>query len=426
MVTSGGADALTRTFDVVICGGGPSGICAAIAAARAGAAVALIERHAFFGGMATAGMVTPISEYNKNGRRVIGGIPWEFAVRLSELGGARLDYYNGYVPFDQEIYKLVAQRMVLEAGALPVTGTWVSGVAQKAGTLTGVKTVNKSGEQEVKGRLFVDCTGDADVAMQAGVPMQPTGESLQPLTLWFRLGGVDTSRVEGIRLDGENVSGHNEEVRAYLKESGEEVTFGGPWFFEGPAPDVLNVNMSRAAGDAADWQSLQEAAFRLREDVFRLVALIKKGIPAFRNCCLLETAPAVGIRETRRIRGVHTVTGEELLACTQYPDSIARGAHPMDIHDAHSPAQKLTTLKDAYHIPFRCMVAKGYENLVVAGRSVSATREAQSTMRVMAPCMAEGEAAGVAAAMCAKDGVSVHSLDISALRNTLQKNGAIL
>lgn len=426
MTARGKRGALDGVFDVVVCGGGPAGICAAIAAGRRGARTALIERHGFFGGMATAGMVTPISEYNKNGRRIIGGIPWELAQRLCDLRGARLDYYNGNVPFDQEVYKLVAQRMVLESGALPITNTWASSVMAEGGELRGVTAVNKSGEHTIKGRFFIDCTGDADIAWFAGVPMQPHEENLQPMTLWFRLGGVDTARVEGMRLDGENATGHNEKVRAFLKASGEQITFGGPWFFEGPAPGIVNVNMSRSAGDATEWESNQDASFRLREDVFRLTALLKKHIPAFRDCFLLDTAPATGVRETRRLLGKHTVTGEELSACVHFPDSIARGAHPMDIHDARSPEQKLTGFDEAYYIPFRCMIAEGYPNLIIAGRCVSATREAQSTMRVQAPCMAEGEAAGVAAAICADSGVSVHELNIGTLQRALTKQGAIL
>ena len=278
----------------------------------------------------------------------------------------------------------------------------------------------------IKGRIFIDCTGDADIAWHAGSPMQPQGGSLQPLTLWFRLGGVDTKQIKGMRLDGENVSGHNEDVRSFLQSSNKAGTFGGPWFFEGPAPDIVNINMTRAAGDAADWESYQNASFQLREDVFRLTALLKKHMPAFKDCYLLDTAAAAGVRETRRLLGVHTVTAEELLACVDYPDSIARGAHPMDMHDAKSAAQRLTGFERAYHIPFRCMITEKFDNLLVAGRCVSATREAQSTMRVQAPCMAEGEAAGTAAALCAGKCLSVHELDVELLRKTLAERGAIL
>lgn len=427
MVSANGKNTpLDGRFDVVVCGGGPAGLCAAVSAARLGARTALIERYGYLGGTATAGMVTPISEYNKGGKRVIGGIPWEFALRLARSGGAKLDYYNGNVPFDQEVYKLEAQRMVLEAGVQPVMNTWVSGVSHEAGRLISAGIVNKSGSYQVRGEVFIDCTGDADLAWAAGAPMQPREGGLQPLTLWFRLGGVDTPQVSGMRLDGENVSGHNQAVRSFLEGSGAAGCFGGPWFFEGPAPDIVNVNMTRAAGDASDWESYQRASFELREDVFRLVALLKQGVPAFKNAYLLDTAAMAGVRETRRLLGVHTVTGEELSACMRYPDSIARGAHPMDMHDAHSAGQKLTGFEEAYYIPYRCMITGGFPNLLAAGRCVSATREAQSTMRVQAPCMAEGEAAGTAAAMCVRDSLSVHKLDTGLLRQTLTARGAIV
>jgi hypothetical protein len=413
-------------YDVVVCGGGPAGICAAVAAARLGANTLLIERLGFLGGTATAGMVTPISEFNKGGKQIIGGIPWEMALRMHDAGGAILDYHNGNVPFDQEIYKLTAQRMVIESQVSLMLDTWAFDVRCDGSRIKNVKSLNKSGIMPVKGKIFVDCTGDADVALGAGAPMQPKDLTLQPMTLWFRLGGVDTKQVEGLRLDGENTSGNNARIRAFLLSEDKGGVFGGPWFFEGPAPDIVNVNMTRAAGDATDQDSLQRAALELREKVFYYVKMLKEHVPAFHGCYLLDTAAQTGVRETRNLLGVHTVTAQELLDCVNFPDTIAHGAHPMDLHEASGSGQRLIFFDKAYNIPYRCMIAQGYDNLLVAGRCVSATREAQSTMRVQAPCMAEGEAAGCAAAICARDGVSVHSLDTRLLRDTLSSQGAIL
>jgi hypothetical protein len=416
----------TADYDVVVCGGGPAGICAAVAAARLGAKTALIERMGFLGGTATAGMVTPISEFNKRGQRIIGGIPWEMVLRMHDMGGAVLDYPNGNVPFDQEIYKLTAQRMVLEAHVSLLLDTWVFDARREGSRVNSVKTLGKPGVMPIKGRVFADCTGDADVAWRAGAPMQPKGTALQPLTLWFRLGGVDTKQIEGLRLERENTGGHNARIRALLQEIDQNSVFGGPWFFEGPAPDIVNVNMTRASGDATDRESLQRASLELREKVFYYTALLKEHVPAFKNCYLLDTAAQTGVRETRNLLGVHTVTAQELLDCAAFPDTIARGAHPMDMHDASSNGQQLIYFDKAYSIPYRCMTAQGFDNLLVAGRCVSATREAQSTMRVQAPCMSEGEAAGCAAALCARNGTSVHNLEINLLQDTLLRQGAIL
>ncbi len=157
-------------FDVAVCGGGPAGLCAATAAARLGAKTALIERCAFLGGMATAGMVTPISEYNKAGQRVIGGIPWEFALRLADLGGAELGYHNGNVPFDQEIYKLAAQRMLLEAGVRLFLDSLVDGAQVDGGRVTRVRAAAKTGPFSLSAKVFLDCTGDADLAVYADAP----------------------------------------------------------------------------------------------------------------------------------------------------------------------------------------------------------------------------------------------------------------
>ena len=175
-------------YDVIVCGGGPAGWIAAVAAARNGKKTALIERYGFLGGAATASYVTPISKFNKNGRRVIGGIPWEFVEEMSAIGAADPTYRNGNVPYDPEMYKLVAQRMVLEAGVDLFLHSYIIDVYTESRRITHVFTVNKSGIQALEATMFIDATGDADVAYMAGVPMlkMPRSDQLQPASMCLR------------------------------------------------------------------------------------------------------------------------------------------------------------------------------------------------------------------------------------------------
>ena len=177
-------------YDVIVCGGGPAGWIAAVAAARNGAKTALIERYGFLGGAATASLVTPISEFNKNGRRIIGGIPWEFVEKMDAEGAADITYRNGNIPYEPEMYKLVAQRMVLEAGVDLFLHSYIIDVHNEGKCVTHIIAVNKSGIQAMEGRIFIDATGDADVAYMAGVPMQkmPIADQLQPASMCLQIG----------------------------------------------------------------------------------------------------------------------------------------------------------------------------------------------------------------------------------------------
>src|SRR5690606_25262483 len=195
-------------YDVVVCGGGPSGFIAAIAAARGGARVALVERLGFLGGMATASLVAPISVFNYNERRIIDGIPWEFIERLIAIGGAREEKPLGNITFSPEKYKLIAQRMVLEAGVSLYFHSYLTGCNKSGNRLTHIIIDNKNGPEALAAKYFIDCTGDADLSYLAGVPMQPMRSELQPATLIFMLGGVDTSSLPKIRHNLQGVNYH--------------------------------------------------------------------------------------------------------------------------------------------------------------------------------------------------------------------------
>lgn len=423
-------------YDVVVCGGGPGGIMAALAAARGGARTCLIERYGFLGGMATAGLVAPISVFNYNGRRIIDGLPWEFVERLTEIGGAREEKPLGNITFSPEKYKLIAQRMLKEAGVDIYFHSYITGI----GTLKNdapekkieyVIIDNKNGAEAIKGKYFIDATGDSDLASMAGVPMQPAKGELQPASLIFMLSGVDTDALPMIRHSQQGVNYHDLTIRdlfTKLREEGTEDVpmFGGPWYCGILADGIVLVNMTRHFADMTDNRVAGEMECLLRENAHKYTELLRKYIPAFKNAELIATAPMTGIRETRRILGAHTLTGEEYLEAIDFPDSVARGCHPVDIHSSNSTNQRCQFMKDAGYVPYRSLYATSYPNLLVAGRNFSADEVASASIRVQASVMGLGQAAGTAAAMASKKGIGVDKVNTDELRKRLKEIGANL
>ena len=419
-------------YEVIVCGGGPSGIMAAVAAAREGASVALIERYGFVGGMATAGMVNPISVFRYNDQLVVGGIPWELVCRMEKAGGAQIEYPLGNVSIQAESFKLEAQRMLLEAGVTLYLHAWVSDVLMDANRrVTHVVIVSKSGTQALAGRCVVDCTGDGDILHMAGVPMQSYDGPVQPASLEFLIGGVDTDRVENIHHSRQGVNYHvlsmQQKLRALAQDPANQVpNFGGPWFCWTLAPGQLVVNCTRIEADMADERDETRAECMLREDVHRMVALFREHFEPFRNAYLIATAPQAGARETRHMRGAHVLTGQEYLNAVPFPDAIGRGCHPIDIHSPDPAEQRCHFLKEPAYIPYRCLYAPGFPNLLVGSRCLSADREASASIRVMASIMGIGQAAGVAAAQSCRQGVDVCDVDVHALQGCLIGWGAVL
>ena len=420
------------SFDVVVCGGGPSGFIAAIAAARMGAKVALVERYGFLGGMATMGYVAPISEFAFGGERVIGGIPWEFVGRLEELGGAFVEWPKGNVDFDIELYKLCAQRMVLEAGVSLFMHSSLIGCEMEGGKIVSTVIQNKNGLESLTGRVFIDATGDGDLAHLCGVPMQESGD-LQPSSFCFVLSGVDTDSELLTRYmyhSGRKGSSECKPVREKLlalKAAGAPVPdFGGPWFNSVMHRGSVAVNITRSAADSTDNRNFTAAECRLREDIFTFTSLLRQHFPEFADCYVSSCAPQAGIRESRRIVGVHTVTAEEYVAGEHYPDSISRGAHQIDMHSSKGSGQVLIKLQQAAYVPYRAMVAPGFPNLIVAGRCISADRKALASLRVQASCMGLGQAAGVAAVHSLKEGRPVQDIDTDALVREVRRLGAFV
>ena len=423
---------LRGEYDVVVCGGGPAGIGAAIASAERGARTLLIERLGFLGGMATAGLVNPMSEFAYNNRRVIGGIPWRFAKALEAAGGALIEEPRCNVSFNPEIYKLVAQQTVLGSGAELLTNTVIADCDVEGGRITRIYTVGKNGLEAIEAKYFIDATGDACLAAFAGVEMLPNTRPMQPGTLCFAMANVDTT-TERMHIIHQRTQGINHqavfirEPLLKLREQGVSVPkFGGPWLCTTLKEGVITLNLTRAAMDAADTDSYNEAERTMLSDVFTLARLITENVAEFKNAYVSSIATITGARQSRRIKGLHTVTAEEYAGGFKYEDSIARACHAIDIHLPGDEGQILKYPDDAGYIPYRCMVTATHENLIVAGRAVSADEDAFAALRVQAPCMEMGQAAGIAASVCLGKGISVTALDKGELVDLVRKEGSFV
>ena len=423
---------LVGDYDVVVVGGGPAGFVAAISAARMGCRTALVERFGFLGGTATAGLVMPISGFYHQEKRVIGSIPWEFIQRMEERGGALVEMPKGHISANVELYKLIAQRMVLEAGVELYTNAVLSHCDCIDGQVQHIYLESKNGTEALSARCFIDATGDADLCHMAQMPMQEAGE-MQPLSLCFVLEGVDVTTPllrDSIHHDGKGGRpSAKAEIRGYLLEcveQGKLRQFGGPWFNTLLLGGGIAVNVTRSAGDGADRASLTAADLQLREDMFTIVELLRERYPEFRNCSIVNSGINAGIRETRRIQGIYTLTGDDLRQGRTFVCPVGRCTHPMDIHKAASSQQTLVRLQTAAEIPHTSLIPIGAKNLIAAGRCISADREALASLRVQGTLMSVGEGAGILAALVCRENCGAAEVDETLLSEELKKRELVL
>jgi hypothetical protein len=418
------------TYDVVVCGGGPAGLIAAVAAARNGAKTLLIERYGFVGGMSTSALVTPISEFRHFGKQHIGGIPFELLRKAAELGGANVDLESGNYPVNDEILKLAAQRLLLESGVTLLYHSWFSDCVMDGDRVSHVIVQNKAGRIAYGAKVFVDCTGDADLVRAAGFPTVK-GDVLQPATLWFQLGGVDTDALQ--HLFGDAVDGMlpvSAEIRGRLlalNEEGEIPIFGGPWINKFFRDGMVSINVLREATDASDPEWFTRTECSLRENLHQIIDVLRREFPAFRDCWLAKSGIQTGVRETYHIVGLYQLQRDDILVPKAFPDTIAKGAHVIDVHAANSNDQDgLVVPRQEYNVPFRCLVPQGSINLVTAGRCLSADGPGFGSVRVMATCMAMGQGAGTAAALAVRHGYSMSDMNFDELRETLIAQYAVV
>ncbi|GIP38522.1 hypothetical protein J31TS4_18020 [Paenibacillus sp. J31TS4] len=417
-----------QTYDVIVAGGGPSGIAAAVASARVGARTLLVERYGFLGGAGTAMMVNPWMSYHSAGTgqvQLIFGVLQELIDRMTAMG--MYGHPKQRTAFDPEALKVAAEQLCREAGVELLYHSFLGDALmnEDGSRIEAVRFANKAGLVDFQASMYVDTTGDADLAALAGAIVEKgrAVDSLsQPMTLNFRMANVDTDRVPT----------RQEITDLYLaaKHRGElDCPRENVLWFWANQPGVIHFNTTRIIRkDATDPWELTEAEIEGRRQVQQLVKFLKAEVAGFEDSYLQTTAPQIGVRESRRVIGEYLLTAEELLAACKFEDVIARGAYPVDIHNPDGAGTVLQYLPDGewYDIPFRTLVPKKIENLLIGGRPISATHEAHSAIRVQPIAMAIGQAAGTAAAICAKEGVLPREVDVRAVQTALTEQGAVL
>lgn len=444
---------LAGQTDVLVVGGGPAGIGAAIAAADAGADVILAERYGFLGGNATAALVMPLMSFHTQapapekkgattllptdhgpGEPVIAGVLRRLLERLVSAGGAIApSLATGYVvPFDPEWFKLIALELLDQAGVNFLFHAFASGVLPGN---EGVIFETKSGPLAIRAKVIIDCTGDGDVAVQAGAPYEiGRADGLaQPMTLMFRVTEFQRAAFEAYVRDNpkewRGVHGLWALVRRATEEGNLDLPREDMLFFATPHQHEVSVNSTRVTRMlGTDVWDLSYAEWCSRRQMRQIEAFLRKYVPGFEESYVVQSGVQVGVRETRRILGEYRLDGNDVLGARRFDDAIARGAYPVDIHNPKGSGTVLKRLPpgEAYDIPLRCLLPRNTERLIVAGRCISGTHEAHSSYRVMPIVMATGQAAGVCAAIASKEGKTPREVAVRAVQRELLRQGASL
>lgn len=444
--------------DILVIGGGPAGVCAAIAAARAGAKVLLVESGAFLGGMATAGLVSPFMTcYDSKGeRQIIKGLFEEVVQRMVAINGALHpsgirggSAYTAWItkghdhvtPFEGEALKYVFDRMCDEAGVEVLLHSSFVGPVMKGDKIAGAIFLCKEGLKKVEAKIVIDCTGDGDVAASAGVPTEfgdKDSGTVQPATLFFTINNVDSAVLEA------DVKNHLHEFKrvngvsyralhwcvAKAEENNEwDIARKSVNIYKKVKDDEWAVNCSRISNvDSTSSESLSHAEAEGRRQVQTMMNFFHKYVPGCENATLMSTGSTLGIRESRHIIGEHILQAEDLIRGIVPQDNILIASNSVDVHGKGGGNKTSYTTIDAdwYGVPYRCLIPLGVENLLVAGRCLSATSDAAGAVRVMPPVMAMGQAAGLAAALAIRTVCTPRILDYSLLRKSLLENGVML
>ncbi len=435
------------TCDVLVCGGGVSGFAAAVAAARNGVKTILIESGGFLGGTATKGLVAPFMTcYDANGKdRIIKGLYLELEQRLLKMNGAIApsqchggDSFSGYrtkghigvMPFDYETIKIVLEQMCLESGVTLLYHTNILSCDREGNSITRVYASDSNNIISVDAKMFIDTTGTALLAYKAGAKTMRGNDDgvLQTSSMFFVISGVDKKQLD------EYMNNHQEMRERFYMDVLEQGKKDGTFpcgtrklrIFELPDGNFV-VNMAQVDDpiNELDGEVITKSEIEQRLQIQKIVSFLKNNIAGLQNIKLHSTATDIGIRESRRIVGKTVFTLEDIRQCKKFDDRIAVCANSIDIHQkdkvnytAHSG--------ENYYIPLSCLISDNIDNLLTAGKSLSADRYAFAAVRVMPPCIAMGEAAGITAAIATNKGVTAGEVSHKEVQQILIKNGAFL
>jgi hypothetical protein len=439
------------SFDVLVAGAGVTGICAALAAARQGARTVLLEPRPFIGGNAATGLCIHTFK-TKDGRQVVYGLAQEIVDRLVEQGGAvgHVPLPDGYVhsitPVDADLFRMETTAMLARAGVTILYNTALVDADARDGRVERVLVCSKSQLGYIHAKAFVDATGDADLAFRAGAPVRTgwTGSgAMQPVSMMMRAVSVDTAKACAALAERPPAFARKKGVaepipvyfhgtftrwNAILREQGVYDHDDHQFWTNTVWPDQLNFNGSRMANiDGSDPLALSRATVELTAQLQKLGAFLRAHVDGFQRASFLPNA-FVGVRETRNVNGLYELSEDDIRVGARFRDTIGQGCFPVDIHHPDGKSQEHIDIggDGAYDIPYRALVPRQTENLLVAGRCISVSNYAHGATRNMAPCMTTGEAAGVAAALAAQSDVACPELPIGQLQDALLAAGAFL
>lgn len=419
-------------YDFIVAGGGFTGVAAAIGAAREGLKVLLIEKEGYLGGAAVSCLVNPFMKYSiltpagngeKHSVSVNQGIFSVILDRLQKIGGIHPNRHT----FHEEYIKLIFDRLCAESGVDLLFHSMLIDSFAEQGRVKRVTVANKGGRQTFEADYFIDCTGDADLAVLSGCGYhlgREEDQACQPMTLCFRLNHVNKD------LFFKN--GGSQPLNSLYQQFQKEGKIKNPreniLIFENMSDDILHFNTTRIIRrNPTDSFDLSAAEREAREQVFEMYLFLKEHFECFKDSQLLMSAPQIGVRESRMIQGEYVLTAEDLLSCVKFEDSIARGAYEVDIHNPDGSGTTIRTIPEGeyYTIPYRALIPEGYKNLLVAGRCISSTHEAQSAYRILPIVCCMGEGAGIAAAAAFHQKCEVSEVDIPSLHRRMDQVHAL-
>jgi hypothetical protein len=418
-------------YDVIVVGSGSAGSSAAISAARAGARTLLVDRLAFMGGTSTAVLDTFYAFYTpgESPRRVVGGLGWEVVERL-RAEGVCFERPNTYgagtgVTYDQETLKVVWEQMATDSELDLLLHTWATGVRMNGRRVAGVRLWNKGGERWIGASVIVDASGDADLSAFAGADYEDlhTSGKVQSLSTLFRLANVDVDRAAQTKKADmwalmRSAAGSGAYALPRLEGSWHRTPFAG----------VVMVHMTRIPNvDATDPVALTAAEIEGRRQVREYHRFLRDRVPGFEDSVVVGTSPSIGVRESRRVIGDYQLTRSDVLSARRFDDEIALCGAPIEDHGEGGGTEwQYVPGGAAYGIPYRALLPRGLDGLLVAGRCFSSTHDAHASARSMATCMAMGHAAGIAAALAASGNCLPRDVPADVLRARLRDTGAIL
>ena len=434
----------SQTYDVIVVGGGSAGICAAIASARQGAKTLLVEDTGWLGGIGTTAAMVEFGPIVRGGLRVVGGIPYELMQRMRAFGGAELRDETEDLLFAPETFAHVAMLMCEEAGVELLLHTRMIDTLREGDAITGILLQDKEGMRVVSAKEYIDCTGDGDLFYNTGLPYgvgSDVNGFVQPMTLVFFVNNVNyakfleaaggttgpyldkffTGLVAKAKADGRF---HIPVVRP--GSTGPVPRYGRPYDLSCCEVFVNGTNIIYK--NALKAKDITEAECTTRKQIYEMYEFLRDYTPGFENSYISHVPGCIGVRETRRLKGAYILTDKDLHSGIRFDDTIAVGFNMIDIHQIAGHDFDLTHFADGhyYNVPYRCLISNELKNLLVAGRCVSVTHEALGAIRVMVNTMPIGEAAGTAAALCAKHGCAVADVPMAELQQTLKDGNAVL